>query len=102
MAVRRPTWPSTRRATAAATLRAVLPHHHAEARLPQRLRADWAVAADRHADVHLLRLAERPHRTPENHPGGLPDRGHHLLPAVRGADALRQPRPRGVPGEEQD
>ena len=50
-----------------------------------------AVAADRHAVLHRLRLAVRPDRPAEDHPGGLPDRGGHLLPAVPGADALRQP-----------
>ena len=73
-------------------LRPVLPHHHAEARLPVGLHADRHLAADRHAVLHLLRLAERQDRPPEDHHGGLPDRGRHLLPAVRGADALRQPR----------
>ena len=43
------------------------------------------VAADRHAVLHLLRLAVRPDRPAEDHPGRLPDRGAHLLPAVRGA-----------------
>ena len=57
------------------------------------------VAADRHAVLHLLRLAVGPDRPAEDHPGRLPDRGAHLLPAVRGADALRQPGARGVPGQ---
>ncbi len=43
-----------------------------------------AVAADRHAVLHLLRLAFGQDRAAEDHPGGLPDRGGHLLPAVPG------------------
>ena len=61
-----------------------------------------AVAADRHAVLHLLRLAVRPDRPAEDHPGRLPDRGAHLLPAVQGADPLRQPGAGGVPAEEPD
>ena len=53
------------------------------------------LAAARHAVLHLLRLALRQDRPPEDHPGRLPDRGAHLLPAVRGAHALRQPGARG-------
>ena len=60
--------------------------------------ADRRLAADRHAVLHLLRLAVRQDRPAEDHPGRLPDRGADLLPAVPGADALRQPGPRGVPG----
>ena len=41
------------------------------------------LAADRHAVLHLLRLAVRQDRPAQDHPGGLPDRGGHLLPAVR-------------------
>ena len=45
--------------------------HHAEARLRQRLHADRAVAADRHAVLHRLRLAVGQDRAAEDHPGGL-------------------------------
>ena len=38
----------------------------------------------------------------EDHPGRLRDRGAHLLPAVRGIDALRQSGARSVPAEEPD
>ena len=61
-----------------------------------------AVAADRHAVLHLLRLALRQDRAAEDHPGRLPDRGGDLLPAVPGPDALRQPGARGVLGEDAD
>ena len=44
----------------------------------------------RHAVLHLLRLAVGQDRPPEDHPGGLPDRGADVLPAVRRADALRE------------
>ena len=85
-----------------AVLRSVLPHHHAETRLHPGLRADRPVADHRHAVLHLLRLAVRPHRAAEDHPGRLPDRGRDLLPAVRRAHPLRQSRPRGVRAEEPD
>ena len=85
-----------------AVLRPVLPDHHAQARLPLGLHADRRLAADRHAVLHLLRLAVGPDRAAEDHPGRLPDRGGHLLPAVRGPDALRQPGARSVRGEEPD
>ena len=75
-------------------LRAVLPDHHAEARLSHRLHADRHFAADRHALLHLLRLAFRQDRPAQDHHGRLPDRGADLLPAVSGADALRQSRAR--------
>ena len=65
---------------------------------PHRLYPDRHVADHRHAVLHLLRLAVRPDRPAEDHPGRLPDRGGHLLPAVRRADPLRQSGPRGVPG----
>ena len=48
---------------------------------------------DRHAVLHLVRLAVGQDRAAEDHHGGLPDRGGHLLPAVRGPDALRQSGP---------
>jgi MFS family permease len=74
-------------------LRPVLPHHHAEAELRPRLSDDRNLARPRHAVLHLLRLAVGQDRTIEDHPGGLPDRSGHLLPAVRRADALRQSGP---------
>ena len=64
------------------------------------LHLDRALAAHRHAVLHLLRLALRQNRPAEDHPGRLPDCGADLLPTVRGADAFRQSRPRGVPAEE--
>ncbi len=61
-------------------------HDHAEARLSSPPTAlIGLVAADRHAVLHRLRLAVRPDRPAEDHPGRLPDRGADLLPAVRGA-----------------
>ena len=64
--------------------------------------ADRTLALDRHAVLHRVRLAVGPDRAVEDHPGGVRDRRAHLLPAVRGLDALRQPRPRSVRGEEPD
>ena len=55
------------------------------------------LAAARHAVLHLLRRALGPDRPAQDHPRRLPDRGAHLLPAVQGADALRQPGAGGVP-----
>ena len=78
-----------------AVLRAVLPHHHAEARLRFGVHADRGVAADRHAVLHLLRLALGQDRPAEDHPGRLPDRRGHVLPAVRGPHALCEPGARG-------
>ena len=57
-----------------------------------------ACADHRHAALRRVRLAVRSHRPAQDHPGRLSDRGADLLPAVRGADALRQPGPRGVLG----
>ena len=71
-------------------------HDHAEARLPHGLPADRRLAADRHAVLHLLRLAVRPDRAAEDHPGGLRHRGADLLPAVRRPDPLRQSGAGGV------
>jgi len=74
-----------------AVLRPVLPDHHAQARLRQRLHPDRGVAADRHAVLHRVRLAVGQDRPAQDHPGGLRYSGDHLLPAVRRADALHQP-----------
>ena len=83
-------------------LRAVLPDHHAQARLRVGVHADRRIAADRHAVLHLLRLAVGPDRPAEDHHGRLPDRGGHVLPAVPGPHALRQPGARGILGEDAD
>ena len=45
------------------------------------------VADPRHRRLPVLRLAVGPHRPQADHPGGLPDRGDHLLPGVQDADA---------------
>ena len=47
-----------------------------------RLHADRPLAHHRHAVLHRVRLALRPDRAAQDHPGGLRDRGDHLLPAV--------------------
>jgi hypothetical protein len=85
-----------------AVLRPVLPDHHAQARLCDGLCLDRPVARDRHAVLHLLRLAVGSHRAGQNHLGRLPDRGGHLLPAVRRLDPLRQSGAGGIPAEESD
>src|SRR5262249_28642701 len=85
-----------------AVLRPVLPHHHAQARLCDGLCLDRPVARDRHAVLHCLRLAVGPHRTAQDHLGWLPDRGRHLLPAVRRLDPLRQSGAGGIRAEECD
>ena len=56
----------------------------------------------RNAVLHRVRLVVGPDRPLEDHPGGVRDRRDHLLPAVCGTDALRQPGPRGVRAEEPD
>ncbi len=48
--------------------------------------ADRPVARHRHAVLHRLRLALRPDRPAEDHPGGLPDRG--ASPTSRCSTAL--------------
>jgi MFS family permease len=53
------------------------------------LRLDY-VSLDRHAILHLLRLAVGPDRAPQDHLGRLPDRGGDVLSAVRRAYALRE------------
>ncbi len=58
---------------------------------------DRAVAADRHAVLHRLRCPVGQDRTAEDHLGGLPDRCGDILPAVQGADALRESRARNLP-----
>ena len=83
-------------------LRFVLPHHHTQAELRSRISDDWHLACSRHAVFHLLRLAVGQDRAAEDHPGGLPDRGGHLLSAVRRPDALRQSGPGGLRGKEPD
>src|SRR5207244_2756366 len=83
-----------------AVLRPVLPHHHIEAGLRIGIHPDRNFAADRHAILHFLRLALRQDRAAEDHPDGLSDRSGHILPAVPGAHALRQPGTRGILGED--
>ena len=61
-----------------------------------------AFADPRHAVLHFLRMAVRQDRPPEDHPGGLPDRSDHLLPAVRRVDESGQSGPCGIPGEAGD
>ena len=73
-------------------LRPVLPHPDAEARCHDGQHRDRRVARDRHAVLHLLRLAVGQDRPQADHPGGLPDRGRHLLPAVPRAHATRSTR----------
>ena len=63
---------------------------------------DRALAADRHAVLPRLRRAVRSHRPQEDHPRRLPDRRADLLPAVQGADPLREPGARGLPAEGAD
>ena len=58
-----------------------------------------ALAPDRHAVLHLLRLAVGQDRAQAHHPGRLPDRGAHLLPGVQGDHALRQSGARGGASE---
>ena len=85
-----------------AILRPVLPHHHAEARLRDRVYPDRHLAVAGHAVLHRVRMAVRPDRPPEDHPGRMSDRCGHLLPAIRCLDASRQSRSRGIPGEAAD
>ena len=72
-------------------LRPVLPHPDAEARCHDVQHRDRRVARDRHAVLHLLRLAVGQDRPQADHPGGLPARGRHLLPAVPCAQQRGQP-----------
>ena len=83
-------------------LRPVLPDDHAEGRAADGLSARRRVAADRHAVLPVLRLAERQDRPLAHHPGRMPARGPDLLPAVRGLDPLRQSRPGGLSEREPD
>ncbi len=80
-----------------AVLRPLLPHHHAQARLADRLHPGRHRAPARDAVLRHLRQPVRPHRPPEDHPRRLPPRGAHLLPALQGADPRREPGARGVP-----
>ncbi len=75
-------------------LRPVLPAEHPEGSICSRPTSLIAwLAPDRHADASSSSAAlSRPHRPAEaDHPGRLPDRRRHLLPAVRGAHQRRQP-----------
>ena len=72
-------------------LRAILPHHHAQARLPDGIHADRRFISDRHAVFHFLRLAIGQDRSQEHHHGRLLACGADLLPVVQRADPLRQP-----------
>ena len=58
---------------------------------PDRQPADRRGPPARHAVLHRLRRALGPDRPQADHHGRLPDRRPHLLPAVQGADPLRQP-----------
>src|SRR5574337_997830 len=74
-----------------AVLRAVLPHQHAQGRRLDRQHPDRRVAGARHAVLHRLRHAVGQDRPQADHPRRHAARGADLLPAVQGADRVRQP-----------
>ena len=74
-----------------AVLLAVLPGEDPEGRCQRRKSHHCGGADHRHAVLHRVRRAVGPHRAQEGHHGRLRARGTHLLPAVQGADVLREP-----------
>ena len=74
-------------------LRPVLPPEHPEGRPAHLERADRLVADHRYRRLHLLRLAVGQDRPQADDPRRLPDRGDHLLPALRRPHERGQPAP---------